>query len=314
MSLDDWFVFSLLSALLILGATACSGASTSQAAQSPTLDQSPSPTGIKTETESPALTPEPPTLEPTTSPTEPPPSSTPAITNTPAPTATFPANNVTGQICFPGAEVPPMTAYFEQTSSGGEIIAMQVNSGQDSFAINLPPATYIAYIWLDDFSRGGLYSRAVPCGLGSDCQDHTMLPFEVSAREVSSGIDLCDWFAFEIPYPPDVDRSQITGIISGSLVHPPDNDAAVRVVAFNLRTTYWYWVIAAEEQTAYTIDELPPGDYHIVAYTENGQVSGYVDGNHELLPVTVEVGETTSGVDILDWSAPPESFPPDPTR
>lgn len=206
-----------------------------------------------------------------------------------------------------------MTAYFEQTDSG-DIVVMQVSSGQESFEISLPPATYIAYVWLEDFSRGGLYSRAVPCGLGTECQDHTMLPFQVSAREVSIGINLCDWFAFDVPYPPDVNRSQITGIISGSVAHPDNNDAAVRVVAFNLRTTYWYWVIASDDQTAYAIDELPPGEYQVVAYASDGQVSGYLDGSRELIPLTVEAGEVTSGVDIINWSASPESYPPDPLQ
>jgi len=85
-------------------------------------------------------------------------------------------------------------------------------------------------------------------------------------------------------------------------------------VAFNLRTMYWYWVIASDDQTAFTIDELPPGDYQVVAYASDGQVSGYMDGSRELIPLTVEAGEVTSGVDINDWSASPESYPPDPLQ
>ncbi len=39
-----------------------------------------------------------------------------------------------------------------------------------------------------------------------------------------------------------------------------------------------------------------------------------MDGSRELIPLTVEAGEVTSGVDINDWSASPESYPPDPLQ
>jgi hypothetical protein len=74
---------------------------------------------------------------------------------------------------------------------------------------------------LPDFSQGGLYSRAVPCGLGEDCEDHTLLPFTIEQTEITQGIDLCDWYAgpFNVPYPPGMERTEVTGVISGSLSH-----------------------------------------------------------------------------------------------
>jgi hypothetical protein len=209
-----------------------------------------------------------------------------------------------------------MTVYFEETDNS-VLVEMPVAEGQENYELKLDPGTYIAYAWLQDFSLGGLYSRAVPCGLENECEDHTVLPFSVTETEVMEGVDICDWFAgpFNVPYPPGKDRSEVTGTISGGLSYLTEEIPELRVVAFNVEIGYWYWVYSLPGQSFYAINGLLPGTYHVVAYDGDGNAGGHaVAANHALIDVIVEAGKVTEGVGINDWKAPPGTFPPDPTR
>lgn len=245
------------------------------------------------------------------------PSSTSTVepTATPSPSPTPLENNLFGEICFPGGAIPAMTAFFENTETEA-LVELPITQGQDRYELKLAPGTYIAYAWLLDFSQGGLYSRAVPCGLGEECDDHSLLPFDVDDNEITQGIDLCDWYAgpFNVPYPPGKEQTEITGVISGSLSYPDGIASELRVVAFNVRTGYWYWAYAQPGQAFYSITELPPGIYNVVAYDTDGHAGGYASNNHDLIDVTVEPGKVSEGININDWNAPAGTFPPDPTR
>jgi hypothetical protein len=236
----------------------------------------------------------------------------PTLTQTSSPTPL--AFNLTGKICFPAETIPPMTVFFEETNTA-TLLEMPVLADQSDYEIKLNPGNYIAYAWLPDFSRGGLYSRAVPCGLGTDCDDHTVLPFTVTETEILEGIDVCDWFAgpFNVPYPPGQEPTEVTGIISGSLSYLEAEIPELRVVAFNVDTEYYYWVYSQPGQITYSINNLPPGTYNVVAYDSDSNAGGHATGNHELIDVVVEPGQATAGININDWKAPPGTFPPDPT-
>jgi hypothetical protein len=239
---------------------------------------------------------------------------TPEATPTATPSPTASEFNVSGKVCYPGGSVPAMTLYF-QNKKNDNILELQVQANQTQYQINLPPGTYQAYAWLPDFSRGGLYSNAVACGLKAGCDDHAILPFTVKEGETLQNIDLCDWYAgpFNVPYPPGKEPEQVAGAISGTISYP-GSIPSLNVVAFNLSTNYWYYVKTLAGASFYTIPNLPPGDYQVVAYEENGAAGGHADASHNLSAVPVKAGETTEGVNITDWNAPNGSFPPDPTR
>jgi hypothetical protein len=249
------------------------------------------------------------------------PTTTATSTNLPAtttPTALFtptPAPNVSGKVCYPAEGIPAMTAYFQETSSN-KVVELPIATNQTTYKITLPSGTYIAYAWMPDFSLGGLYSKAVPCGLKTSCKDHTPLPFTVKTGETLTGIDLCDWYAgpFIVPYPPGKDQTKLTGSISGGLTFPGEGIPALRVVAFNVGTRNWYYINTNPGAGTYTITGLPPGSYQVVAYDARGNAGGYADANHELINVIVKGGEVTTGIDITDWYAPAGTFPPDPTQ
>ena len=251
------------------------------------------------------------------SPTSLPASATP--TQQPSPTGTAtpqgPVSNLHGKICFPGEMIPEMTAYFQEVDTG-EVIELQIEAGQSSYETNLPPGSYQATVWLTDFSRGGLYSKAVTCGLTANCNDHSPITFDIEENAMVEGVDLCDWYGgpFAVPLPPGKDKSEITGTISGRISNPGGNDQELRIFFFNVNTREWGYYRIDPGTNLYRLPDLAPGTYHIVAYDANGRAGGHADANHNLIPVTVKAGEEITGIDISDWDAPAGAFPADPTK
>jgi len=100
---------------------------------------------------------------------------------------------VSGIMCYPSQYIPAMTAYFENTGSG-QVTTLPISLNQNTYGISLPPGSYRAYAWLPDYSLGGSYSKAVPCGLTTNCTDHSLIEFQVQAGTCTKGIDICDWY------------------------------------------------------------------------------------------------------------------------
>jgi hypothetical protein len=204
-----------------------------------------------------------------------------------------------------------MTTYF-QNSTTGEVSELPIATGQITYTISLLPGTYIAYAWLLDFSFGGLYSNAVPCGLKASCDDHAARPFTVQVGQITKEIDVCDWYIgpFVIPYPPGKEPTTTVGTITGTISYPGGNPPALKVVAFNVKTMYWYWTGTVLGDTYFSLADLPPGTYHVVAYADNYQAGGYADGDHNLIDIVVKAGQTAN-IEINDWEG---NFPANPVK
>ncbi len=106
---------------------------------------------------------------------------------------------VSGKVCYPSQYIPEMTAYFENIDNG-QYTKLSIALNQNTYGVSLPPGTYTAFAWLPDFSLGGSYSKAVPCGLSTSCSDHSPIKFQVKAGTSTTGIDICDWY--DIPSVP----------------------------------------------------------------------------------------------------------------
>jgi hypothetical protein len=105
-----------------------------------------------------------------------------------------PANSgAAGKICYPSEMIPAMTIYFEDTMNG-LITQVPIAEGQSTYEVTLEPGTYLAYAWLPDFSLGGLYSYAVPCGLSVECTDHDPIVVQINPDQITNDIDICDWY------------------------------------------------------------------------------------------------------------------------
>jgi len=114
-----------------------------------------------------------------------------------------------------------------------------------------------------------------------------------------------------------------TGGISGQLSFPSQGIPPLLVVAFDVNSQSYYYVITIENQSAYQIDNLPAGNYYIVTYTQDGTLSaGYSQAvvcgllaectDHSLIAVPVTSGQVTNNINPQDWYAPPNSFPANP--
>jgi hypothetical protein len=238
----------------------------------------------------------------------------------------YQTGTVNGLVCYPSEFTPDMMLYLENRESK-EITAIPIPKNQPVFSAPVPPGFYVAYAWLRDYSGGGLYSEAVPCGLNVNCTDHTLIEFEVATGEEVNDIQVCDWYISpsEIPYPPGINYNQIHGSISGKLGYPSEIIPAMTIVATNQTTNQFYFVETILNDSVYKIEHLPPGSYQVVAYLLGEDISGgysefvpcglSVDcSDHSLITFQVTAGQETAGIDPLDFYAPPGTFPPNPTN
>lgn len=110
---------------------------------------------------------------------------------------------LTGQVCYPSESIPPMTAYFENTSTHA-VISIAIAQDQGSYSVDLPAGVYYAYAWVAEYGIGGSYSQMVPCGLTAACTDHNLIEVNVAAGSTTGGADICDWYGGpdSVPTPP----------------------------------------------------------------------------------------------------------------
>lgn len=125
-----------------------------------------------------------------------------------------PTGSISGRICYPSEFIPEMTLFFEDLSTL-QITELLIAENQTGYTMQLSPGTYIAFAYLNSGALlGGSYSRAVPCGLGTDCNDHSLIEFEVVPGKSLDNIDICDWYSQEdIPPDPRAGLSSLSGMI-----------------------------------------------------------------------------------------------------
>jgi hypothetical protein len=114
----------------------------------------------------------------------------------------------------------------------------------------------------------------------------------------------------------------LSGSIAGQLSYPSEFIPSQAIVAYvdGGSPFDYYYVITPENTSTYQLDNLPPGNYHVVAYLIGGGLSaGYSQAvpcglsvectDHSLISVSVTGGQVTQGVNPQDWYAPEGSFP-----
>jgi hypothetical protein len=245
----------------------------------------------------------------------------------PEPSAELVAVNgtVEGMLCYPSEGIPPLNVYLQQSGSANPIQVPHAQN-QSTFSAEVPAGTYTAYAWLPDFSYGGSYSAAVACGLGAECTDHSLVEFSVAAGAITSGVSICDWYGNpgDVPLPPGAQPpAPETGSIAGALSYPSNFIPPMEILAFTSDMGGFYMTTTAENSFTYQINDLPAGQYFVVAYPQfegfEDLAGGYSQAvpcgltvdctDHSLIAVTVVGGQVTAGVDPVDWYAPPGTFP-----
>lgn len=119
------------------------------------------------------------------------------------PTPNLGMGTVNGNLCYPSEGIPAMTAYFREITTN-QVTEIPIVDNQATYSIQLTPGTYYAFAWMPVYQVGGMYTKAVPCGLAIACTDHDPIAFELSAGETVAGIDICDWVIplDKLPVPP----------------------------------------------------------------------------------------------------------------
>ena len=106
----------------------------------------------------------------------------------------------------------------------------------------------------------------------------------------------------------------VAGAITGTLGYPGEALPAMRVCAFELAEGAPHCIETEPAQRQYRIDGVPQGDYQVLAYPREGSgapggYTGCVDDldarctAHDLRVVVVAPGETTHGIDPVDFYA-----------
>ncbi len=273
------------------------------------------------------------------------PASTLMPTPLPSPTAN---GSISGSLSYPADSLPSLyvTAYQVGTANYRYVIT---NAGQSTFEIDdLPAGTYhvIAYtVGGAGFPAGvaGGYTEAVPCGLATECADHSLIDVTVTAGQMTTGIKPADWSAPAGTFPPfpqmsaaptapaegsTASPSATNGGISADLTYPASALPPLRIVAFQVGSGSYYYTETSQGQSSYELDNIPPGTYHVVAYVipgagfPAGVPGGYSQAvpcglqstcaDHSLIDVVVTAGQVTGGVNPNDYYAPAGAFPPSP--
>jgi uncharacterized protein YecT (DUF1311 family) len=118
-----------------------------------------------------------------------------------------------------------------------------------------------------------------------------------------------------------------TGTISGVISGPGDRIPSLRVYAIGVDGKIHRMVVTEQNQTKFTIDDVPAGKYHVVGYPDWREglpqksvgwtratqcVKGPCD--HSPIPVSVVAGKPSEGIVLADWYAPAGRLPAEPAE
>ncbi|MBI2616704.1 hypothetical protein HYW55_01060 [Candidatus Gottesmanbacteria bacterium] len=132
--------------------------------------------------------------------------------------------------------------------------------------------------------------------------------------------------AFSSPTEPLDESASQKGAITGVLGYPSEVIPALVVYAFKEGAGSMYFSVETKpNQGTFTIPNVDPGSYTVVAYVKDGPSTlsgGYTKAvacglkvectDHSLVIVEVKEGETVKGVEVRDWYAPEGTFPQKP--
>lgn len=122
--------------------------------------------------------------------------------------------------------------------------------------------------------------------------------------------------------PTKASEDKSPGKIEGTLGYPSEGIPPLEVYAIPAAGKGKYFFIKTyQNQGKFEIEDVEPGSYYIVAYSNNlsGAYSKAVPcglsvdcKDHSLIAVEVKSGQTAGGAEVRDWYAPEGTFPKKP--
>ncbi|MBL8063115.1 MAG: hypothetical protein JNK32_08865 [Anaerolineales bacterium] len=262
----------------------------------------------------------------------------PAAPATAIPTAAGMTGSISGELSFPSSGVPPLLVVAFNTTTG-QYYWVQTVQDQTTYQIDdLPVGKYTVFAYaLPDGKLVGAYDQYYVCGMHQGCTDVSLIEVDVQAGVVTPNINPGDWYGDSTQWPsmpndPSIPNLGVGGEnaetelggIAGQLNYPSNFIPSLVVTAFAADGSGDYsYIITNENSSTYQIENLPAGNYYVVAYVSGGGLqAGYTQAvlcglsaectDHLLLPVPVKAGQVTNGVNPIDWYAPEGTFPPYP--
>lgn len=245
--------------------------------------------------------------------------------------------SIAGNLSYPSEGIPPLLVVAFDVNTYAYYFVLTEQNQQTYQIDNIPPGTYHVFAYLlPDGSFVGAYDQFYLCGLSVECTDFTLVDVVVQAGVITQDVNPGNWYNDSATYPamPSIAGSpdQYTpfpvvavagGSIAGNLSYPSSFIPAQTIVAFDVNSQSYYYVMTIQNQSTYQIDNLPPGNYYVVAYLQDGSLSaGYSQAvlcglsvectDNSLVPVAVTSGQVTNNINPQDWYAPPGSFPASP--
>src|SRR3989338_2119105 len=108
---------------------------------------------------------------------------------------------IKGSLGYPAEGIPPLEVYAISTTDNSNYFFIKTSQNQNSFEIeDVDPGTYYVLAYSESNFAGG-WTKAVPCGLSVDCNDHSLIEVEVTAGKTTSGVEIKDWYAPENFFP-----------------------------------------------------------------------------------------------------------------
>ncbi len=248
----------------------------------------------------------------------------PAMTDTPAPTPAT-TGSISGMLAYPSEGIPALKVYALAVE-GDQYYSVQTQENQTEFTIEgIAPGIYYVIAYLPNApTTAGAWSQFVVCGLTAECTDHSLIPVTVEAGKTAAGVKVHDWYALPGTFPAEPGVTIQSGAISGVVGFPSESIPPMSVYAIAVNENRYYYVDIQENQTQFTIEGVAPGTYYVVAYLQStpeqaGAWTQFVPcglsancNDHSLLPVVVNPGQTTTGVEVKDWYTQPGTFPARP--
>lgn len=108
---------------------------------------------------------------------------------------------IKGSLGYPAGGIPPLEVYAISTTDNSKYFYIKTSPNQTSFEIeDVESGKYYVLAYAESNFAGG-WTKAVPCGLTVDCNDHSLIEVEVIEGKTTSGIEIKDWYAPENFFP-----------------------------------------------------------------------------------------------------------------
>lgn len=110
-------------------------------------------------------------------------------------------NIIEGNIGYPSDYVPQVEVFLENVTTGSQIKQLVEASyeGESAYCFrDVPDGKYIIFAIPTESeieTLVGGYTKAVPCGLTVDCDDHEYIELDVKGGKHLQGINIYDWYS-----------------------------------------------------------------------------------------------------------------------